>query len=62
MKCSMVRYSRYFHDEFSRFQEWIHIGQQTMVELLVSTIILKVFVDTEPRISFSLEGQFVPLA
>ena len=33
-----------------------------MIVLLVNTIILKVFVDTEPRIYFSLEGQVVPLA
>ena len=33
-----------------------------MIVLLVSTIILKVFVDTEPRIYFSLEGQIVHLA
>ena len=33
-----------------------------MTLLLVSTIILKVFVDTEPRRYFSLEGQVVPLA
>ena len=32
-----------------------------MIVLLVSTIILKVFFDTEPRIYFSLEGQVVPL-
>ena len=35
---------------------------QAMIVLLVSIIILKVFVDTEPRIYFSLEGQVVPLA
>ena len=33
-----------------------------MIVLLVSTIILKVFLDTEPRIYFSLEGQVAPLA
>ena len=33
-----------------------------MIVLLVGTIILKVFVDTEPRIYFSLEVQVVPLA
>ena len=33
-----------------------------MIVLLVSTITLKVFVDTESRIYFSLEGQVVPLA
>ena len=33
-----------------------------MIVLLVSTIILKFFVDTEPRIYFSLEGEVVPLA
>ena len=33
-----------------------------MIVLLVSTVILKFFVDTEPRIYFSFEGQVVPLA
>ena len=33
-----------------------------MIVLLVSTIVSKVFVNTEPEISFSLEGQVVPLA
>ena len=33
-----------------------------MIVLLVSTIILKFFDDTEPRIYFSLESQIVPLA
>ena len=33
-----------------------------MIVLLVSTVILKVFVDAEPRIYFSLEGQVVRLA
>ena len=33
-----------------------------MIALLVSTIVLKVFVNTETRIYFSLEGQVVPLA
>ena len=33
-----------------------------MIVLLLSTIILKVFVDTEPRIYFNLYGQIVPLA
>ena len=33
-----------------------------MIVLLVSTNVLKVFVDTEARIYFSLEGQEVPLA
>ena len=33
-----------------------------MIVLLVSTIVLKVFVDTEPEIYFTLEGQVVPLA
>ena len=33
-----------------------------MIVLLVRTIFLKVFVDTEPRIYFSLEGQVVSLA
>ena len=32
-----------------------------MIVLLVSTNVLKVFVDTEPRMYFSLEGQEVPL-
>ena len=34
---------------------------QAMIILLVSIIILKVFVDIEPRIYFSLEDQVVPL-
>ena len=33
-----------------------------MIVLLVSTVILKVFVDAEPRIYFSLEGKVVLLA
>ena len=33
-----------------------------MIVILLSTIILKVLVNTEPRIYFSLEGQVVPLA
>ena len=33
-----------------------------MIVLLVSTIVLKVFVNTEPGIYFSLESQAVPLA
>ena len=33
-----------------------------MIVLLVSTVILKAFVDAEPRIYFSLEGQVVLLA
>ena len=33
-----------------------------MIVLLVSTVILKVFVDAEPKIYFSLEGQVVLLA
>ena len=32
-----------------------------MTVLLVSTIIVKVFVDTEPKTYLSLEGQVVPL-
>ena len=33
-----------------------------MIILSANTIILKFFVDVEPRIYFSLEGQVVPLA
>ena len=33
-----------------------------MIVLLVNTIILKFFDNTEPRIYFSLESQIVPLA
>ena len=33
-----------------------------MIVLLVTTIVSKVFVNTEPGIYFSLDGQVVPLA
>ena len=33
-----------------------------MIVLLVSTIVSKVFVNTEPGIYFRLDGQVVPLA
>ena len=33
-----------------------------MIALVVNTIVSKVFVNTEPEIYFSLEGQVVPLA
>ena len=33
-----------------------------MIVSLVSTITLKVFFDTEPRVYFTLEGEVVPLA
>ena len=52
----MIHYSRHFHVEISRWRKWIHIGQQVMTVLLLSTII---FVDTEPR---TLKSQIVPLA
>ena len=37
-------------------------SEQNMSVSLVSTIILKVFIDTEQRLYFSLEGKVVPLA
>ena len=58
----MVYYNRHFHDEILQWREWIHIGYQAMIVLSLSTIILKVFVDTGPRIYFSLEVQAAPLS